>query len=113
MAGIKKHSRWILDILYWPYGVFVEAFVGVLYPPTSLRMAKRRKVATVSLVACLAAFAVAWGLSSIPSLPVTTAPLWGIGVVLMFVFLVAGKLCADEGEQGRDGNEESQPGRSQ
>ena len=107
MADIEKRTAWIFDILSWPYGVFVEAFVGVLYPATSRRMARRRKVAVVSLIACLAAFAVAGGLSSIQSPLITAVPFWGLGLVLLFVFLIAGKLCGDEGERGRDGSEKS------
>ena len=101
MADIEKRTRWIFDILSWPYGVFVEAFVGVLYPATSRRMARRRKVAVASLIACLAAFAIAAGLSSIQSPLITAVPFWGLSLVLLFVFLIAGKLCATKGSGSR------------
>jgi succinate-acetate transporter protein len=94
--------RSILDIVLWPYGVFMESLAGILYPVKSARMARRRNVAIASLAGCLTIFAIVFLLSSSSSLSIAIAPLVFVGLVLMFVFLITGKMCADEAEQNQD-----------
>jgi hypothetical protein len=83
---------------------FLEALVGILYPVESAKMARRRKVALLSLAGCLAFFAIALLLSLSSSLSIAIAPLAFIGFVLMFMFLITGKMCADEAERNKKQN---------
>ncbi len=94
----------ILDILLFPLGVFIEAFLGILYPAESAKMRRHRTVALLSLVGCIGVFGLAFLLAVIAPDSLAKAPLIGAGLVLMFVFLIAGKMCADEAENGKKRN---------
>ena len=95
-----------MTFLLFPLGVFIEAFMGILYPAESARMRRRQRVALWSLAGCLGAFGLVLLLRAIAPDSPAMVPLMGVGVVLMFAFLIAGKLSADEGEGGkkRDGS---------
>ena len=88
----------IVDILLFPFGVFIEAFVGILYPVESEKMRRHRKWAMISLAGCIGVFALAR--LSVVIIPDSFAmvPLIAIGLVLLFAFLITGKVCADEAE---------------
>jgi hypothetical protein len=95
----------VLDVLLFPLGVFVEAFVGIMCPVESEGMRRNRRWALISLVGCLGVFGLVCLLAAIiPGHP-GIAPLIVVGLVFMFTFLIAGKACADEAEnrKKRDG----------
>ncbi len=88
----------VLDILLFPLGVFIEAFVGILCPVASEKMRRHRKWAMVSLAGCTGVFGLAFLSLVIAPPSVGLAPLIAVGLVFMFAFLIAGKACADEAE---------------
>ena len=94
----------VLDILLFPLGVLIEALVGVLYPAENAKMRRHRKMALTSLVGCIGVFGLALLLTAIAPNSLATAPLIGVGLVLMFVFVIAGKMCADEAENRKKQN---------
>ncbi len=91
----------LIDILLFPMGVFIEAFVGILYPVKSEKMRRHRKWAVVSLAVCIAVFALVFVSAAITPPSVGLAPLIGVGVVFLFAFLIAGKACSDEAESSK------------
>ena len=88
----------VIDILLFPLGVFIEAFVGILYPVESEKMRRHRKWALISLAGCIGVFALVFLSLAIVPPSVALAPLIAVGLVLMFAFLIEGKACADEAE---------------
>ncbi len=93
--------RTVLDILLFPVGVFMEALMGLLYPVKSARMRARRKLAAASLAGSVATLGSAIVLASLTPESPAKLLLAGIGLILMFAFLILGKLCGDEGEKRR------------
>jgi len=94
----------VLDILLFPVGVLIEAFVGMLYPAENAKMRKHRRAALVSLAGCIGVFGVVALLSAIDPDSLAMAPLIGAGLLLLLGFLIAGKMCADDAESGRRPN---------
>jgi Na+/melibiose symporter-like transporter len=88
----------VFDILLFPLGVLIEALVGILYPVESAKMRRHRKVALMSLVACIGVFGLVFLLTAIAPNTLAMAPLIVVGLILMFAFLIASKMCADEAE---------------
>ena len=93
--------RTVLDILLFPFGVFIEALMGMLYPVKSARMRRHRRLATWSLAGTVAAFGFVFLLASIAPDSLAKPLFAGVGLILMFAFLIFGKLCGDEGEKRR------------
>jgi VIT1/CCC1 family predicted Fe2+/Mn2+ transporter len=91
----------VLDILLFPVGVFIEAFVGCLYPAESEKMRRHRKWALISLAGCIGVFCLVLLLTAITPHSLAIAPLVAVGLVLMFSFLIAGKMCSDEAENSK------------
>jgi hypothetical protein len=88
----------IIDILLFPSGLVIEAFVGILYPVESEKMRRHRKWAIISLVGCIGVFGLVFlSLATTPP-SVGLAPLIAVGLILMFAFLIAGRACAVEAE---------------
>jgi hypothetical protein len=91
----------IFDILLFPLSVVFEAFAGILYPVKSPKMRSHRKWALVSLAGGTGVLGlVLLQMAFNPHSPVM-APLIGVGLLFLFVFLIAGKACADEAENGK------------
>ena len=91
----------VLDILLFPVGVFIEAFVGCLYPVESEKMRMHRKCALISLVGCIGVFGLVLSLTAIAPHSLAIAPLAVVGVVFAVAFLIAGKMCSDEAENSK------------
>lgn len=91
----------VIDILLFPLGVFIEAFVGILYPVESEKMRRHRRWAMISLAGCIGVFGLIFLSLAINPPSVAMAPLIAVGLVFMFAFLIAGKACADEAESSR------------
>jgi hypothetical protein len=91
----------ILDILLFPVGVFIEALVGCLYPVESEKMRSRRRYALTSLAGCIAVFTLVFLLAVIAPHSLAIAPSAAVGLILLFAFLIAGKMCSDEAENNR------------
>ncbi len=91
----------IVDILLFPLGVFIEAFIGVLYPVESPKMRRRRNWALISLAGWVGVFGLVFLLAAITPHSLAIAPLIVVGMVLMFAFLIAGKACADEADSNK------------
>ena len=94
----------VLDILLFPLGIFIEAFVGILYPVESATMRTHRRWALVGLAGCVGVIAMGFLLATITPHAIVIAPLIAIGLVFMFTFLIAGKTCADEAENSKKRN---------
>jgi hypothetical protein len=95
----------IIDILLFPVGVFIEAFVGILYPVKNAKMRRHRHWALLSLAGCIGVVGLICLLVMIVPQSLAIAPLTAVGLVFMFTFLIAGKACAGDAEIGkkRDG----------
>ena len=92
--------NFILDILLFPMGVFIDAFLGVFYSVQSEKMRRRRRSALLSLAACAAAFALAFIHAAIAPKSPATAVIALVGFAFMLAFLVGGTACAREGRRG-------------
>ena len=93
--------RTILDILLFPLGVFIEAFVGILYPVESTGMRRHRRWALISLACCIGVSGLVFLSTVIAPASLALCPLIAVGLVFMFTFLIAGKACADEAETNK------------
>jgi len=91
----------VIDILLFPASLFIDAFVGILYPVESEKMRRRRKWAMISLAGCVGVFGLVLLSLAITPPSVALAPLVGVGLVFLFAFLIAGKACADEAKRGK------------
>ena len=89
----------ILEILWFPLDIFIEAFVGILYPVESEKMRRHRRWAMISLAGCIGMFGLVFLSLAISPSSVALTPLIAVGLVFMFAFLIAGKACADEAER--------------
>lgn len=88
----------MIDILLFPLGVFIEAFVGILYPVEGEKMRRHRKWALISLAGCVGVLGLVFLSVVITPDSLAMVPLIVIDLVFMFAFLIAGKACADEAE---------------
>jgi len=91
----------IIDILLFPSGVFVEAFVGILHPVESEDMRRHRKRAMISLVGGIGVLGLVLLSLAIAPPSVGLAPLIAVGLILMFAFLVEGGACAAQAESSK------------
>ena len=90
----------ILDILLFPAGLFIEAFVAFSIRRKA-RMRRNRKLALLFLAACLGVFGLVIVDATIQSVSPALIPLIVLGLVCMFAFLIAGKACSDESERSK------------
>ena len=95
----------LIDILLFPSCLFIDAFSGIPYPVESEKMRRHRKWAMISLAGCVGVFALVFLSLAITPFTVALAPLIGVGLVFLFVFLIAGKACADEAESRKKQND--------
>jgi hypothetical protein len=92
----------LLDILLFPLGVLIEAFVGRLHPAENAKMRTCRRCALTSLAGCIGMFALVLLFTAIAPHSLAVAPLAAVGPVLLFAFLIAGKRCSDEAENSKN-----------
>ena len=99
----------LFDILLFPLSIFIEAFVGILYPVENEKMRRCRKRALISLAGCVGVFGLVLLLAVITPHSPAMAPLIAVALVFMFAFLIAGKACVDEAENNKkqDGSQKS------
>ena len=95
--------NFVVELLLWPVVVFLQAVCGVLHPAKTPKMVLYQKIARLALLASVAVFSMAIPLSLL-TLPATgvTLPL-ALGVVLLLVFAVFGKVCDDQAQDKDDG----------
>ena len=87
--------NFVVHFLFWPVAVFLEAVVGVSCPATTPKMAIYQKIARLALLASVVVFmTIPMSLIAIPVIGIK--PPLALGVALLFVFVVAGKLCDDQ-----------------
>jgi hypothetical protein len=85
----------VVSVLLWPVAVFLNAVCGVISLAKTPRIAMYQRVARLALLGSVVVF------STIPLLLIAR-PVMGIkpplalGVALLLVFVVMGKLCDDQ-----------------
>jgi hypothetical protein len=89
--------NFVVGLLLWPVDVFLRAVCGVLHQAKTPTIAMYQRIARLALLASIAVF------STIP-LVLIAKPTIGIkpplalGVGLLLVFVVIGRLCDDQAE---------------
>ena len=89
--------NFVLGFLLWPVAVFLRAVVGGFCLATTPRTVMYQKIARLALLASITVFStIPLFLIARPAMGIK--PLLGLGVVLLFVFVVIGNLCDDQAE---------------
>ncbi len=91
----------ILDILLFPLGVFIEAFVGILMPVKTRATRRRRRWALLFLIGWAVAFGMVFRLGLTSRQSPAGVVLAGVGLVFMIAFVIMGTACADGRLTGR------------
>ena len=89
--------NFVVEFLLWPVAVFLQAVVGVLCSARTEKMAMYQKFARLALLGSVVVFSTMPMLLIVKSVIGIKLPL-ALGGILLFVFVVFGKLCDDQTE---------------
>jgi hypothetical protein len=87
--------NFIAEFVLWPVDVFLRAVCGVLHRARTPIMASWQRIARLALLASLTVFGTVPVLL-IPRPTIGIKPPLALGVGLLLVFIVIGKLCDDQ-----------------
>ena len=87
----------VLGFLLWPVAVFLQAVCGVLHQAKTPTIALFQKIARLALLGSVVVFSTMPMLLIVKSVIGIKLPL-ALGGILLFVFVVFGKLCDDQTE---------------